>query len=128
MLKAMLDTNVRQKQCGFRAMLMFNHRYDTQTPASNLRLFLEVVSPPPIKGPGDVVAAVGTSEAKLARLAARTVGTAGAQDEDGDRRGDAAEGVARTNLAAGIPNWDILGHVETSSWGSSSYEDCRDYV
>ena len=68
-LREMVESgDLTRAPCGFRAILLFNHRFDAQTPASMLRAFLEVVNPPQIKGTADATASINAWEMKVSKL------------------------------------------------------------
>ena len=55
-LKGIVDAGSGQD--GFKGMLVMNRRFDTRTSASLLQGYLDVVSPPGIKGTGDLVSGI----------------------------------------------------------------------
>ena len=67
MLKAMSDIGELE---GFKALAILSQRFDTQTPASLLQAFLEVVSPQSLKG-NEVVAGINRWETKVSQLRGR---------------------------------------------------------
>ena len=95
---------------------MFNHRFDSQTPASMLRSFLEVVNPPLIKGTAEATGSINTWEMKVSKLKGRY--------------GQSLSPELQTAIFVGMLPKEFQDLVlQRGAFGSSiEYEDTRDYV
>ena len=73
LLKNMVDMGGEQD--GFRGLRVLQKRFDSVTTASLLQAYLEVVSPPQIKGAGDLVSGIHKWETKRRCFTTGTVKT-----------------------------------------------------
>ena len=102
--------------CEFRALLMFNHRFDSQTSASMLRNFLEVVNPPSVKGTADATGAINSWEMKVSKLRGRYSQTLSAE--------------LQTAILVGMLPKELQDLVlqRGASDSTIEYDETRDYV
>ena len=115
-MKGIVDREYGQD--GFKALVDLNHRYDQCTSASLLGSFLEVVSPPPVRGLGDVIPSIHRWEAKVAALKSRY-----GEEVAGNLKHAIFIGMMPKELQDVL--WQNASMVREAK---STYESSRDYI
>ena len=101
---------------GYRALCVFQDRYDKRTSASMLRSYLDVVTPYAIKGVKDVVSGIHKWEGKVTAL--------------GSRHGENLNGKMKLAILIGMIPKEFQDMVlqNTGMSQKMQYQDTRDYV